>query len=83
MKDGLVEFNFSIKKNYEELIVKDLINQPIIDNNWNAIGTILEAELNSDELHFDCKGIIWNRYICPEYIIDNQGKHFFHGIVIK
>lgn len=82
MKDGFVEFNFSIKKDYEELMAKDLINQPIIGKDWNAIGIILEAELNNDKLHFNCKGIIWNRYICPEYIINNQGKRFFHGIVI-
>lgn len=82
MRDGFVEINFSIKKDFEELIAEDLINQPIIDKEWNAIGTILEAELNNDELYFECKGIIWNRYIRPEYIINNHGKHYFHGIVM-
>lgn len=59
------EFNLVIPDNYEQ--IEGMVGYPIIIND-KPIGVITESELDDSKLFYKCKGVIWDKFIKPEFL---------------
>ena len=66
-----LEFNLLIPKNSNS--IDNILEQPIIVNG-NPVGIIIEAEIDDSKQFYKCKGVIWDRFIKPEFFVGNTLK---------
>jgi hypothetical protein len=66
-----IEFNLLIPENTED--IADIIGQPIMID-MNPVGVVTEAVIDDSKQYYQCKGVIWDRFVKPEYFTTSIPK---------